>query len=182
MASKNISDEVILPAEVEAGKENGTLTIKGPKGEVKKNLSSQIVKLSLQQGKILLQAKRDTKKERKTVGTFKAHIKNMISGVTKGHVYTMKICSGHFPMNVSVNKEEFVIKNLFGEKVPRKTKISNNVKINVSGNEITLEGTNKEEVAGCAASIEQLAKRTKYDRRIFQDGIFITSKSGKKLK
>jgi len=47
----------------------------------------------------------------------------MIRGVTEGYTYKLKICSGHFPMNVSLKGDVLEIKNFIGESVPRKLKI-----------------------------------------------------------
>ena len=40
------------------------------------------------------------------MGAFKSHITNIIDGVQNVHVYKLKVCSGHFPMSVSVSGEE----------------------------------------------------------------------------
>ena len=47
-------------------------------------------------------------------------------------------------MNVNVAGNEFIIKNFIGEKVPRKLKLSPEVKVKVEGDFITVEGNNKE--------------------------------------
>ena len=68
-------------------------------------------------------------------------------------------------------------KNFFGEKVPRKIKFDKkNVSIKVDGTEVLVEGMDKEKVGQTAASIEQLTRRPGFDKRIFQDGIYITEK------
>ena len=60
--------------------------------------------------------------------------------------------------------------------------IKGDVKINITGTEVVIEGINKEDVSQCAASIEQLTRRANFDRRIFQDGIYLISKDGKNVK
>ena len=102
----------------------------------------------------------------------------MVNGVTKGHVYRMKICSGHFPMNVSIAGGEFVIKNFLGEKVPRKLKLKEGVNVKVEGQEVVIDGSALEQVSQTAASIEQLTRIRNRDLRVFQDGIYITHKDG----
>ncbi len=61
-------------------------------------------------------------------------------------------------------------------------KIKEDVDVKVEGDKVTVESPDKEKAGQCAASIEQLTKRTGYDSRIFQDGIWVVSKSGKELK
>ena len=53
--------------------------------------------------------------------------------------------------------------------------------VKVEGSEIIIESTNKELAGQAAADIEQLTRITNKDRRIFQDGIYITEKDGKKI-
>lgn len=184
MKRKPITEEIELPTDVEAKIEHNTVKLKGPKGEVSRKLIHPLISISLEQNRIQLGAKKNTKREKKMIGTFKAHIKNMIKGVTKGHFYKMKICSGHFPMSVSVVKNEFIVKNFFGERTPRKLKLSPGVSVKIDGDIITIESLEKELAGQTAGSIEGLCKkkRSKFDKRIFQDGIFIINKDGKEIK
>jgi large subunit ribosomal protein L6 len=178
----DIKKEIELPEGVETKLDGFLLVVKGPKGENKKQLYNPKIVLSLANSNVSLEAKKGTKREKRLLHTFAAHIRNMIKGVTEGHNYELKICSGHFPMNVSVAGNEFVIKNFLGENNPRKMRIKEGVKINVEGDKVKVEGIDKELVGQAAANIEILTKIKGRDRRIFQDGIFITIKDGKELK
>ena len=82
-------------------------------------------------------------------------------------------------MTVSVSDTELVIKNFLGEKVPRKVKIKQGVKVNVDGSQLTVQGPDKEITGQVAADIEQATRRPGFDKRIFQDGIYIIDKAGK---
>lgn len=158
------------------------IKISGKKGEIKKKKNDKSINIEKEKGQIIIYSKKNTKKEGKKIGSFKAHIKNMIKGVTEGHFYKLKICASHFPMNLSIEKDKFVVKNFLGEKVPRVLKLDKECSIKIDGNEILIEGINKEDVAQTAASIEQLCKIKDRDRRVFQDGIFIINKDGKEIK
>lgn len=114
--------------------------------------------------------------------SFKAHINNLLKGVVEPYSYTLKICSGHFPMTVSVNKNQLIVKNLLGEKIPRVLDLKEGVTVKVEGENIIVESTDKEKAGQCAASIEQLTRRTGYDTRVFQDGCWITIKDKKEIK
>jgi len=103
----------------------------------------------------------------------------MIKGVTEGIIYKLKICSSHFPMNVTVSTKEVSVKNFLGEKIPRIAKIIEGVTVKIDGTDLIVEGIDKEKVAQTAANIEQVCRITDKDRRKFMDGIFITSKDGK---
>jgi large subunit ribosomal protein L6 len=156
--------------------------VKGKAGEVTKNLSNPNVKISKDGNKIVLKALKSTKREQKIVNTFRAHINNMLKGANETYKYKLKICSGHFPMNVSVKGNEFIVKNFFGEKIPRVLKLNEGANVKVEGDIINVESPDKEIAGQVAASIEQLVKRTNYDTRIFQDGIWIIEKCGNELK
>lgn len=182
MKKEQIQEIVEIPTGMEVKLENNILALKSAKGEASKKLASEKIKVELEGNKVKLIAKRNSKKEKKFLGSFKAHIKNLIVGLTEPYIYKLKICSGHFPMNVSVANNELVVKNFLGEKVPRKLKLKNGVSVNVEGSEITIKSPNKEFAGQTAADIEKLAKRENYDTRIFQDGIYIIMKEGKEVK
>ena len=84
-------------------------------------------------------------------------------------------------MNVSLNNDELQIKNFFGEKIPRILKIKEGADVKVEGEIITIESMDKEKAGQIAADIETLTKRSGFDRRIFQDGIYIIEKAGKEV-
>ena len=157
------------------------LVIKGPHGEIKRAFLHPKVEIKVENGQITLKAVKGTKREKTIIGSFASHIKNMLSGVQEPHVYKVKICSGHFPMNVSVSGSELMIKNFLGEIVPRKVGIFPGVDVKVEGTEITVSGPDKEATGQTAARIENACRITNWDRRIFQDGCYIIHKAGKDI-
>lgn len=181
MKVKNMQQEVEIPEGVECTLAGSMVTIKGPKGENKRDIYAPYTTLEKKENKIIISAKNATKREKTLMGTLVAHLKNMIKGVSDGFVYKLKICSGHFPMNVSVSGNEFIIKNFLGEKNPRVVKIKEGVTVKVNGQEIIVESINKELAGQTAATIELSTKIKGRDRRIFQDGIYIIQKDNKVL-
>jgi len=177
-----MQEELELPEGVSVTFEGLNVIVKGPKGEVMRKLFSKQVEMKAESNRVLFIAKKATKREKRMIGTFRAHIRNIVKGVTEGHFYRLKICSGHFPMNISVKGNEFIVKNFMGEKVPRVLKLREGVDIKVEGTEVRIESPNKELAGQTAASIEQLCRRVGFDSRIFQDGIFIVEKDGKIIK
>jgi len=178
----DITQEINIPEGIEISKEAYLIKVKGPKGEVSKKLAGPKIEIITDKNSVKIISKKASKREKKLIYTFKAHINNMIKGVTEPFVYKLKICPGHFPMNVSMDKDVFTIKNFFGEKTPRKLKIKPDVKVKIDGKDVYVEGIDKEITAQTAASIEMLTKVKNRDRRIFQDGIYIVSKAGKEIK
>jgi len=121
------------------------------------------------------------RREAALVGTFAAHLRNMIVGVTDGFTYEMKIVYSHFPLKATVKGSEFIIENFLGEKFPRKTRIIGETKVEVQGDAVVLTGSDVEAVGQTAANIEQATRIRGFDSRIFQDGIYITKKAGEAL-
>ena len=171
-----------LPEDVISSIDGKFLLIKGIKGEVKKEIKQHNISIKITNKKIYLESKSGTKKDKKITGSLVAHIKNMIKGSSQNHVYTLKICSGHFPMNVSVSGSKFTIKNFLGEKIPRVLQLKQNADVKIEGDLVYVTSTNKEIAGQISADIEQLTRRPGYDSRIFQDGCYILNKDGKELK
>ena len=178
---EDIIKEILLEEGISAQVNNRVITIKGPKGEVTRSLSHPRIDLSVEGNKITLKALKGTKREKTQIGSFFSHINNFIIGVKEPHVYKLKICSGHFPMNVSVSGQELTIKNFLGEAVPRKVTLLSGSEVKVNGAEIVVSSPDKEIAGQNAAKIESLCRITNRDRRIFQDGCYITHKAGKDM-
>ena len=176
-----MKQEVPIPEGVDVKVEERLVTIKGPKGENQRKFFGGKVEVTKEGNNVVISAKQATKREKTMIGTFTSHVRNMVKGTQEPFVYTLKICSGHFPMNVAVNGNQLVVKNFLGEKHPRTMDIIEGSTIKVQGQEITVESTDKEKAGQCAARIEILMKVKGRDRRIFQDGIYITNKAGKAI-
>ena len=181
MRIKEIVEKIKIPDEVSIEIEGYKVIVKGPKGTVSREFLYPNIDVKKEGGNLSLISKNATKREKRMIGTFKSHIKNMIKGVKEGINYKLKVCSTHFPMNVSVSNNEFIVKNFFGERSPRKLKIIDGVDVKVEGDIVIVSGIDKELVGRTASSIELLCRITDKDRRIFQDGIYIIEKDGKKI-
>jgi large subunit ribosomal protein L6 len=178
MAKINIRDEIKIPEDVEISLEPPLVHVKGPKGELEKRMHHPSVHILKNQDKLIFEIKNATKKEKMLMKTFEAHIKNMIKGVREGYTYKLKICSGHFPMNVKQEQNKIIISNFLGEKVPREATIPENVSVEIKKDDIVLTGIDKELVGQAAANIERATRITNRDRRRFQDGIYLVEKDG----
>ncbi len=166
---------------VKAQLENRELTVTGPKGEIKRKIIEPAINFNITSEHIKISTKKDSKSQKKALNTLTAHLNNLVKGVKEEYVYKLKICSGHFPMNVSVKGDVFEIKNFIGEKVPRTLKIMSGAQVNIQGEIIEVKSINKEVAGQVAASIEKLTRRPNFDKRIFQDGIYIIEKDGRVL-
>lgn len=176
MAVRQVKEEVTLPAGVSFKLDRLTLTVKGPKGELKRTFSHPLVRLSMEGGRLYVEAKDARKRDRALAGTWSSHIRNMAEGASKGHEYLMKIVYSHFPIKATVQGEKFVIENFLGEQHPRTVAIVGATKVQVQGDKVVLTGPDLEAVSATAANIEQGTRIRGFDPRVFQDGIYITSK------
>ena len=115
----NIHEHIATAAGVTitAAPEN-LVTVKGPKGEVKRSFFDPKIQITGADGGLDLKSQRATRKEKTRLYSYAAHIKNMIQGVQIPHEYKMKVCSGHFPINVAISGSALSVKNFLGEKNP----------------------------------------------------------------
>ena len=178
---KEIFQEIEIPKEIEAEIVGNLISIKGNEGEIKNKFNINKITLEKKDSKIVIGNKKATKNEKKMINTIAAHVRNMIKGVQNKFEYKLKICSSHFPMSVEIKENEAIIKNFLGEKIPRKSKILEGVKVEIDGDIITATSHNKELVGQTAANFEKATRIRSRDRRIFQDGIFIINKAGKEI-
>jgi len=171
--------EVEIPEGVEVEVEGSRVVVRGPKGELSREFPRvKGVLIRKEDSKVIVEAYFADAKKRAMVGTIAAHIRNMITGVTKGYRYKLKIIYSHFPIKISIDKDKglFIISNFLGEKAPRIAKILPGVKVSVKGSDVIVEGSDIEAVGQTAANIELATKITEFDRRKFMDGIYIYKK------
>jgi len=180
---QEVTKEIEIPSQVNIEINESKVIVKGPRGSIERKLEYPTVTVKKQDNKITIGCKKATKREKKVIGTFIAHIRNMIKGVIDGFEYKLQICSVHFPINVKLDtsKHEIVIKNFLGEVSERRAKVLPGVDVKIVGNIITVSSINKESAGQTALNIENATRIKNRDRRIFQDGIFIIEKCGKKI-
>ncbi|MBI5065078.1 50S ribosomal protein L6 [Candidatus Woesearchaeota archaeon] len=177
---QDLKDQIIIPEKVQVVLEKDGFLVKGPKGEVKRILHHPLVKVSMKEKEINLEAKKATKKEKALLNTFSAHLRNLIKGVQEPYVYKLRICAGppksHFPAQVTVKDSILSVKNFLGEKIPRELKLNKEVKVVVKDIDIIVESPDVEVAGRTASEIELLMRISGKDRRVFQDGIYIVEK------
>ena len=173
-----IEHSVTIPEGVTANiSEDGVVTITGPKGSLTRTFQNDVVNLLEDGNGLIVRVDLPRRKQRALAGTWKAHLNNMVKGVTDGFTYNLKAFYSHFPMTMAVKGDTFTVNNYFGERVPRTAKILNNVDVKVSNKtEITVTGIDKEAVGQTAANIERCTTVKNRDRRVFQDGIYLLNK------
>lgn len=174
-----LKEKIELHEGVTVIKENESLIIKGEKGELKRIFSHPKVNIKINADNIEITSKDILRKEKALIGTYIAHIKNMIKGVSIGFEYKMKTVFSHFPIKTSVEGNQFVIQNFLGERSARHANIINGVTVVAKGEDITVTGIDKEKVGQTVANIERATRVKKRDIRVFQDGVYRISKGGR---
>ena len=112
MKVEKLEDRTPIPEGINLSYEGGIVKVTGPKGEVTKKLFYPGILIEVIDDAVVISYKNATKREKKMIYTYTAHIKNMFKGVTNGHKYELKVCSGHFPMNVAISGDTLTVKNL----------------------------------------------------------------------
>ncbi|MBI4148376.1 50S ribosomal protein L6 [Candidatus Woesearchaeota archaeon] len=175
---QTITEEITIPNGVTAQLSQSTVHVKGPKGETTRTFITPGVTLAASQSKITLTATKATKREKAKLYSTRAHLNNMFAGVQTPFVYVLKVCSGHFPMNVTLANNKISVKNFLGEKIARTAQLPQTAQVKIEGDKITISSTDKEIAGRTASDIEQLMRVSNRDRRIFQDGIYVIQKPG----
>jgi large subunit ribosomal protein L6 len=172
MRLPEVSRTIEVPDDVTLSVVGKTISVKGAKGNLTRDFSYATVAIEGDGKNVHISAKWPRKKEAALVGTIFSHINNMITGVTKGYSYKMKIVFSHFPISVKLQGKSVLIENFTGERRPRSVKILGDVKVKIEAEDIIVQGTNLEDVSQTAANIEQSTKVRKKDPRVFLDGIY----------
>jgi large subunit ribosomal protein L6 len=177
---KDLIKKVNIPEGIEINIDGTKITVKGKIGESSKIFKIKNIKIEKDAENVIISSKNATKKEKKVMNSIAAHIENMISGVNNKFEYKLKICFSHFPITVEVKKNEAIIKNFLGEKISRKAKILDDVEVKVDKDIIEVSSKDRESAGQTSANLEKATWIRMRDRRVFQDGIFITKKPGRK--
>lgn len=177
MATPRIREEVELPEEVEVKLDGRSVEVSGPNGKLSRTFDMPGINLSKVGQIVMIESLSSRRRQRAAVGTVRAHLKNMAKAVTEGFTYKLKVVYSHFPITVKVEDRRVMIHNFIGEKEPRVARIVGDVEVKVEGDEIIVQGVNKEEVGQTAVNIEQAAQVKRRDPRVFQDGCYITERA-----
>ncbi|MEI7777638.1 MAG: 50S ribosomal protein L6 [bacterium] len=155
---------------------SGSLTVKGPKGEITKVFKPEIdIKIGDQE--ITLTPANDSIESRALWGTYASHISNMVKGVNE--LFVEKLILEGIGYKGEVAGDTLTLNLGFSH--PVKIKIPTDIKVLVEKGIFTFTGHDKEKVSQMAASIRALKKPEPYKGKGFHyDGEIIRRKQGKK--
>jgi len=167
---------VDIPEGVQVEIDKNMVVIRGPKGELTREFKYPAINMEVNENKIKIATKHERRRTLAVLGTWAALMRNMIKGVSVGYEAKLKIVYSHFPVKFAVQGDKIVIQNFLGEKNPRTVEIIPGTEVKADKDIVTVTGNDKEKVGQTAANIETVCKVRGLDRRVFQDGCFITSK------
>ncbi len=179
--NKDLKRDIEIPEGVDVVVNGNEFIVNGDGKKIKRKFDLGKIVAEVKDNKIILSINGATRREAKMIGTAWAHLKNMVKGINEDFVYELEVCNVHFPMNIKISDDRIIIKSFLGETTERVAKIVDGVNVDIKGNKITVSSSNIESAGQTAANLEKATRLTGRDRRIFQDGIFITNKCGREI-
>ena len=167
---------VELPGGVTATLTGRNLSIKGKLGEARKNFEKVNVNIALDGNKVAFSPFSSKRRDNVIINTVTSILNNMVTGVTKGYTYKVKVVYAHFPITVKTKGKQVIVENFMGERSPRVSNIVGDCKVTVDGDDVIVKGVSLEDVGQTAANIELATKVKRKDQRVFLDGLYIYHK------
>ena len=169
---------IALPSGVTASVESGTLTVKGPKGQLAMQLLDDLVKYEIAEGEIRVTPLTDAQRNRAAWGMQRTNVQNLITGVTEGFTKVLEINGVGYRAQAQGRKLRLQlgyshdVNYDLPEGIDVKTPDQNTVEIS---------GIDKQKVGQVAAEIRRWRKPEPYKGKgIKYRGEYIFRKEGKK--
>lgn len=147
-----------IPQGVTIEVKDGNVVVKGPKGELVRKLDP-VIKVEVKDNIVSVDVEnKENKKERSLWGTFSAHIKNMVIGVTEGFKKQLEVNGVGY--KIAMQGKDLKVE--VGYSHPVIYKAVEGVDISVEKNVITVEGSDKELIGQVSAEIRKIRKPEPY--------------------
>ncbi len=167
---------ILIPEKTDVSFASGILTVKGPLGEIKKSLRSEI-DVKIDGGQISLIPERQSLDILALWGTYASHIRNMIEGVHKAFEKKLIVEGIGFKSDVKGTELHLAL----GFSHPVVKKIPEGLKVTAEKNIITVSGIDIEKVGQFVAQVRALKKPEPYKGKgIRYSDETIRRKQGKK--
>ena len=149
---------ITLPAGVTVAFENNILTVKGPKGELKREIKKPVL-LTISEKEIIVSVEDTTApKQRAFWGLFRGLISNMVTGVSVGFVKKLEINGVGYRAAVAGR----VLNLNLGYSHPIVFALPEGIDAIVEGNVITLSGISNELLGNTAYKVRKFRKPEPY--------------------
>ena len=172
--SRLAKQPIKLPAGVEAIFTDGVLTVKKGNAVLSREIKP-IVSVKIEDGSIVLTP--ENGEAPALWGTYAAHCRNMIAGVTEGFKKILEIEGVGYRAELKGNK----LALMMGFSHPVELAIPEGLTVLVEKNVVTISGTDKESVGQFAANVRKVKKPEPYKGKGTRyRGEYIIRKQGKK--
>lgn len=167
---------VVLHAGVEIKQDGNNITVKGPKGELTREFSSDI-KMNIEGNEVTFTRPNDSKEMKTIHGTTRANFNNMVVGVSEGFQKALELIGVGYRAQVQGNKLTLNV----GYSHPVEMTAPEGVTFEVPANtQVIVKGINKEVVGELAANIRGVRPPEPYKGKgIRYVGEFVRRKEGK---
>jgi len=167
---------VVLPAGVEIKQDGNNITVKGPKGELTREFSSDI-KMNIEGNEVTFTRPNDSKEMKTIHGTSRANLNNMVVGVSEGFKKELEMRGVGYRAQLAGNKLTLAV----GKSHPDEVVAPEGITFEVpTPTQIVVSGINKEVVGQTAAYIRSLRAPEPYKGKgIRYVGEFVRRKEGK---
>jgi large subunit ribosomal protein L6 len=168
---------VAIPAGVSASVEGQTVKVKGPKGAAAVVLHDDVV-AKVEAGGVKVDPRSDSKRARAMWGTYRAHVANVMIGVTKGFEQKLEINGVGYRAQLQGKNLQLALGYSHDIVYP----IPEGITVTVPKvTEVIVAGTDRQRVGQVAAEIRDFRKPEPYKGKgIKYAGEFIFRKEGKK--
>lgn len=148
---------IAIPDKVDVSIDGETITVKGPKGELTRDLSS-VVEVGIEGNEIIVKRSDDTRNSRSHQGLIRSLVSNMVEGVTSGYTRVLEINGVGYRAELKGNFIRFDL----GYSHPIMFELPDLVTADVKQTEVSLTSPSKELVGQVAAKIRGLRKPEPY--------------------
>lgn len=167
---------ITIPEKVTVTCEGNMIKVTGPKGELSRLVHGDVA-VKIADGVVTVEKTKENPKSQALWGTYAAHVRNMITGVTEGFTKILEIEGVGYRAEAQGNK----IKLNIGFSHPVEIEAPEHVHISTEKNVITITGIDREVVGQFAADIRKNKKPEPYKGKgIRYRGEYIIRKQGKK--
>lgn len=167
---------IAIPAKTDVTVTDGRVVVKGPKGELAKDVHPYVT-VTVEDAGVVVTPKNETKLARSLWGTYGSHVRNMLNGVNEP--YTKKLILDGVGYRMAVAGNELTLSVGFSHQV--KMQIPEGVTATVEKNELTMTSIDKEVLGQFAANVRAVKKPEPYKGKGFHySDEVILRKQGKK--
>ena len=167
---------IAIPTGVTVEVNDGLLTVKGPKGEMKREFKP-IVTININGSEVTLTPNRDDIETRSLWGTYASHVANMIKGVVEPYVEKLILEGIGYKAEVSGTN----LKMALGFSHPVNVEIPAGITMTSEKGLLTMTSIDKESVSQFAAKLRAMKKPEPYKGKGFRyEKEVIRRKQGKK--